>query len=123
MTLPSIISRNSVQVNTDQSVGGNSTIVGTAVVTLYTVPANKKAILKSAAARFVSAGANTNLDLVIATQRVCRETAAPSPPVLQDIPNVKGMVLTAGQTITLIGDSASNNGSMNFFFTFTELPA
>ena len=123
MTLPSIISRNSVQVNTDQSVGGNSAIVGTAVVTLYTVPANKKAILKSAAARFVSGGANTNLDVVIGAQRVFRETAAPSPPVLQDIPNVKGMVLIAAQTIQLLGDSGSNNGSMNFFFTFTELPA
>ena len=123
MTLPSIISRNSVQVNTDQSVGGNENTIGTTVITLYTVPANKKAILKSAAARFVSGGANTNLDVVIATQRVFRETAAPSPPVLQDIPNVKGMILTAGQTITLVGDSGSNNGSMSFFFTFTELPA
>ena len=123
MTLPSIISRNSVQVNTDQSVGGNENTIGTTVITLYTVPSNKKAILKSAAARFVSGGANTNLDIVIATQRVFRETAAPSPPVLQDIPNVKGMVLIAAQTIQLLGDSGSNNGSMNFFFTFTELPA
>ena len=123
MTLPSIISRNSVQVNTDQSVSGNENTIGTAVITLYTVPANKKAILKSAAARFVSGGANTNLDILIAGQRIFRETAAPSPPVLQDIPNVKGMVLIAAQTITLVGDSGSNNGSMNFFFTFTELPA
>ena len=123
MTLPSIISRNSVHVNTDQSVGGNENTIGTTVITLYTVPTNQKAILKSAAARFVSGGANTNLDVVIGNQRVFRETAAPSPPVLQDIPNVKGMVLTAAQTITLVGDSGSNNGSMNFFFTFTELPA
>ena len=123
MTLPSIISRNSVQVNTDQSVGGNSAILGTAVVTLYTVPANKKAILKSAAARFVSAGANTNLDILISGQRVFRQSAAPSDATLQDIPNVKGMVMIAAETIQLLGDSGSNNGSMNFFFTFTELPA
>ena len=99
MTLPILVSRNQAQVNSDITVKGNRNTIGTTVITLYTVPTGKKAILKSAAARFVSGGANTNLDVVMATQRVFRETAAPSPPVLQDIPNVKGMVLTAGQTI------------------------
>jgi len=118
-----LVVRGTSQVNTDQSIGGNRTTIGTTVITLYTVPANKKAIIKSAAARFVSGGANTLLDVDMAGQRIFRETAAPSPPVLQDIPNVKGMVLVAAETIELSGDSGSDNGSMNFFFTFTELPA
>ena len=123
MTLPQLVSRNQTQGIQEQSLKGNENTIGTTVITLYTVPSSKKAVLKSAGARFVSGGANTNLDVLMAGQRIFRETAAPSPPVLQDIPNVKGMVLTAGQTITLVGDSGSNNGSMNFFFTFTELPA
>jgi len=123
MALPTVVSRNAAQKILDQSVLGNENTIGTTVTTLYTVPTGKKAKITAAAARFVSGGANTNLDVLIAGERVFRESAAPSPPVLQDIPNIKGAVLVAGETITLVGDSGSDNGSMNFAFTFTELPA
>lgn len=123
MGLPQIIARNASQVTGDTSIKGNRNTVGTTVIDLYTVPAGKKAIIKGASARFVSGGANTLLQVLVAGERVFRETSAPSPAVLQDIPNVKGMVLLAGETISLSGDSGSDNGSMNFLFTFQELPA
>jgi len=106
----------------DTTVKGNSTVIGTTVVVLYTVPGGKKARVKSGASRFVSGGANTFLQVNVGGERVVRETAAPSPPILQDIATIKGMVLEAGETIELEGDSGSDNGSMNFTFTFEELP-
>jgi len=123
MGLPQIVARNQSQVTGDTSLKGNENSIGTTPTILYTVPAGKKAIVTAAAARFVSGGANTNLDITIAGERIFRESAAPSPPVLQDIPNVKGMVMLATETIVLLGDSGSDNGSMNFLFTFNELPA
>ena len=123
MTLPSIISRNQIQVNSDITIKGNENTIGSTVTTLYTVPASKKTVIKSGAARFVSGGANALLEVLVGGERVHRQTAAPSPPVLQDIPTIKGMTLEAAETIQLQGDSGSNNGSMNFSFTLTELPA
>ena len=123
MTLPSIISRNQAQVNSDITIKGNENTIGSTVTTLYTVPAGKKTVVKSGAARFVSGGANALLEVLVGGERVHRETAAPSPPILQDIGTIKGMTMEAAETIQLQGDSGSNNGSMNFSFTLTELPA
>ena len=123
MTLPSIISRNQIQTNSDITIKGNENTIGSTVTTLYTVPTGKKTIVKSGAARFVSGGANALLEVLVGGERVHRETAAPNPPILIDIPTIKGMTLEAAETIQLQGDSGSNNGSMNFSFTLTELPA
>ena len=117
------VARNVSQKIQEHSIKGNRNTIGTTVIVLFTVAAGKKVIIKSAAQRFVSGGANTFLQILIGGERVSRETAAPVPPVLQDIPTAAGKQLNAGDTIVLSGDSGSNNGSMNFFITFVELPA
>jgi len=105
----------------EQSVKGNSNVIGTTIVVLYTVPAGQKAIITSASFRLVSVGANTDLDIDIGGERFVRTQTAST--FMIDLPSAIGKELDAGDTIELMGDSGSDNGSMNFFFTFKELPA
>jgi len=114
--------RGATQSIQEQTLIGNRNDIGTTVITLYTVPAGKKARIIGATRRFISGGANTLLDIDMGGERVVRDTAVPSPPIDQDIPTVKNMVLVAGETIELSGDSGSDNGSMNFWITYEELP-
>jgi len=121
MALPQIIARNAQQKILEQSVKGNSNIIGTTIVVLYTVPSGKKAIITSASFRLVSVGANTDLDIDIGNERFVRTQTTSL--FMVDLPTAIGKELDAGDTIELMGDSGSDNGSMNFFFTFKELPA
>ena len=120
MTLPRIISRNTIQTIPEKSLKGNSNVIGTTFVTLYTVPSNQKAVIIKAGARFISGGANTNLRLNIGGERMYNQTVADTQMV--DIPAASGQALDAGDTITLSGDSGSDNGSMNYYITYKELP-
>jgi len=121
MTLPQVISRNISQKITNQSLNGNSNIVGTTVVTLLTVGAGKKVEIIGIANRYISGGANTNMDIILGGRRLRRASSADTN--LVDIPQGKGQVLIATETITLLGDSGSDNGSMDYMISFRETPA
>ena len=121
MALPRISPRNQTQRIAEQSLKGNENTIGTTVITLYTVPTNKKARIVAASVRFISGGANTNLRLNMGGERMSNRTSAD--PEQVDLPQCLNKELDAGDTITLSGDSGSDNGSMNFFITFVELPA
>jgi len=84
------------------------------------VPSNQKAVIIKAGARFISGGANTNLRLNIGGERMYNQTVADVQMV--EITSATGQELDAGDTITLSGDSASDNGSMNYYITYKELP-
>ena len=120
MGLPQIISRNTINVIPDQSASGNPNTIGTTPFVLYTVPTGSKAILKTFLFRSTGFGAGTDMQAVAngiilldtTTQATAMENALSSP-----------VILAAGQTVTLKGDSASNNESAFFFITFQELPA
>jgi len=120
MALPQIISRNISQKITNQVLNGNENSIGTTVITILTVGTGKKIEILGIANRYVSGGGNTNMDIIIGGQRLRRASSADSN--LVDIPQGKGQVLTAAQTITLEGDSGSDNGSMNFMISYRETP-
>lgn len=104
----------------DQS---NSSFVGVTPVVLYTCPAGKRAQVQRLAFRTISYGTNTVMQANVKGERV-RRTLSPAvdvDPVRID--QAEFIVLTAGETITLSGDGAGNNGSIDFIFTILELPA
>lgn len=104
----------------DQS---NSSFVGVTAVVLYTCPAGKRAQVQRLAFRTISYGTNTVMQANVKGERV-RRTISPAvdvDPVRVD--QAEFIVLTAGETITLSGDGAGNNGSIDFIFTVLELPA
>lgn len=105
---------------TDTTIAGNSAIVGTTLVTVYTVPTNKKARIIGAADRLVSLGANTLTRVLLAGRRYNNKTVAELALVV--IAPAIGVMLIAGETIQLQGDAAGNNGSVDFSFTVLELP-
>jgi len=114
-------SLNQTQKITDQSLNGNSVLVGTAAVILLTVATGKKIEIIEISNRAVSFGGNTVMDINIGGRRLRRTTAADLN--LVDIPQGKNQVLAAAETITLSGDSGSNNGSIDFMISFRETPA
>lgn len=121
MTLPQIISRNLPQViGTNIQVTVNPTTIGTTVTTLYTVPAAKVAEVTSYLVRFSSFGANSNLRVNARAQRIRNATVV-------DLAAVEsaggGIRLAATETLTLTGDSGSDNGSAVVLISLKELPA
>jgi len=106
---------------TTQVLNSNSSVVGTTVVTLLTVAANRKVEIIGIANRAVSLGANLVLDINIGGRRLRRATVIEAN--LVDLPQGRGQMLSAGQTITLTGDSGSDNGSIDFMISFRETPA
>ena len=120
MVLPQIISRNTINVIPDQSNSGNPTTIGTTPFVLYTVPAGRKAILKTFVFRATGFGAGTTMQAV-ANGINLLDTSSTSNTMVNAL--VSSIILAAGQTVTLKGDSGSNNESAFFFITFQELPA
>lgn len=114
---------NQTQKITNQRLNGNSVLVGVAAVILLTVATGRKVEILEISSRTISYGTNTTMDLNIGGQRL-RRTASPAVDVnLVDIPQGKNQTLIAGETITLDGDGAGNNGSINFMIAFRETAA
>lgn len=94
--------------------------VGTTTPALYTVPAGKKAVINALSDKFVAYGANGSMKLTIAGVIVRSNTLVETSYTIEP---VAGQILTAGQTIIYQGDNAANNGTINVFLSYTELPA
>jgi len=121
MAIASLISRNTKQVlSANVQSNGNPTTIGTTPVVVYTCPTGKACLVTSYVTRFTGAGSNTGLFVNARGVRL-RESTDPNEAAFEDARN--GIRLAAGETITLSGDSGSNNGSAFFIFTGTELPA
>lgn len=115
------VARNQTQKISTQVLNGNRNIVGVTTVTLLTVGADKKIEIIGIANRAVSFGTNTLMDINIGGRRLRRATVADVG--LVDIPQGKGQMLEATQTITLTGDGAGDNGSVDFMISFRETAA
>lgn len=115
------VARNQTQKITSQRLNGNSNIVGVADVILFTVGANKIIEILEISNRAVSFGTNTLMDINIGGRRLRRVTVADVN--LVDIPQGKNQVLIATETITLTGDGAGNNGSVDFMISYRETAA
>ncbi len=109
------------QVISDLSINGTSVVIGTTAVTLYTCPANKKAIIKSFSFAGTSFGAGTYIKSLVNAIETRRTIIIETQQV-----NSLGsgqIIVTAGQTVQLKGDSGANNESAEYNLTYQELPA
>jgi len=121
MTLPQIISRNTPQViGTNIQVTANETTIGTTVTTLYTVPAAKVALITSYLVRFTSFGGNADMHVNARASRIRFATVVDAAAVESA---GGGIRLAATETLTLTGDSGSDNGSAIVLISLKELPA
>lgn len=104
----------------NKKIVGNSIVVGTTGVTIYTVPAGKVAIINTFSDQSINFGANTGINFRInaLNLRNCanNETGLTSE-------NINGTRLEAGDVISVFGNNAGNNGSVNWFIALMELPA
>lgn len=116
-----LVAKNQTQKISNKRLNGNSVLVGVAAVILLTVAVGRKVEILEISNRAVSFGTNTVMDINIGGQRLRRTVAADLN--LIDIPQGKNQTLEAGETITLDGDGAGNNGSMNFMISFRETAA
>lgn len=112
---------NQTQKITNQRLNGNSVIVGVTAVILRTVPAGRRLEILQISNRAISFGTNTVMDINIGGRRLRRASATDDN--LVDIPQGKNQTLEAGETITLSGDGAGNNGSVDFMISFRETAA
>jgi len=122
MTLPQIISRNQKQslLQNIQS-DGNPTTIGTTAVVLYTCPAGKVALVTGLQVRFTGLGANTSLFVNARGRRLREDTTGTEASMVESAG--QGIRLEATETITLTGDSGSDNGDGFFVLSIAELPA
>lgn len=109
------------QVIPDKSNNGTSVIIGTTAVTIYTCPTGKKSIIKSLSFAGTSYGAGTYIRSLVNGIETRRATVIEVAQV-NSLPAGQ-IILTAGQTVTLVGDSAANNESAEYNVTYQELPA
>jgi len=117
MALPTIVSRNAVQVP-----GGNTTVVGrvtSANTGIYTVPTGKVARILSGSAVINVVGADASSAIAILRSAVftpvgefviVNEKTILSPP----------LILQAADRLTYIGDSGATNATMDMSVTFQE---
>lgn len=108
------------QVNGAKQIIGTSVIVGTTAVVLYTCPAGKKAEIKAFTDRSVALGANVHQHATISGTNLRDMSGVEAGNTSEGI---NGFTMNAGDTITLVGDNAANNGTINFFISLVELPA
>lgn len=94
----------------------NPVIVGVVAIDIYTVPAGRKAMLRSLFTRAVSFGTNTFMQFQLVTPTNLRlERATVAETVLTEkLINSNGILMQAGTIIKLDGDGAGNNGSMGY---------
>jgi len=122
MALPVIVSRNVKQVlgQNVESDGNPTTIGSTTTITIYTCPTDKSCIVTDLQVRMTGFGGNTSL-FVNAKLRRLRESTATEASMIQSAG--QGILLTAGDTVTLTGNNSGDNGSAFFVFSGEELPA
>lgn len=108
------------QVIPDKSNNGTSTIIGTTPVIIYTCPTGKKSIIKALSFAGTSYGAGTYIRSLVNGIETRRGTVIEFAQV-NSLPAGQ-IILTAGQTVSLTGDSAANNSSAEYNVTYQELP-
>lgn len=114
-------SRNNIQVlDVNVSNSGNPATIGTTPFVLYTCPAGKKALVKSFKWRPTGFGAGTLMNARAKTRILSQKTVTSS--VMEEVAG-NGILLIAGETIDLNGDSGANNESAFFDITVQELSA
>jgi len=99
-----------------------NTVVGTTPRIIYTCPVGKTAKIENLAVRTVSYGGNTLMNTLVDGNRVRRTVSAAVDTDLVQVSQALNAVLTAGQTISLTGDSGSDNGSMDTLTVVRETP-
>jgi len=122
MALPVIVSRNQKQaLPQNVEADGNPTTIGsTTTITIYTCPTGKVALVTNLLVRFTGLGGNTSV-FVNAKLRRLREATATEASMIESAG--QGILLTAGDTVTLTGDNSADNASAFFVFSGEELPA
>jgi len=123
MALPVITARNVKQaLSQNVEADGNPTTIGsTTTITIYTCPAAKSCVVDDLQVRFTGLGANTSLFVNAKLRRLREDTTGTETSMVQSAG--QGILLTAGDTVTLTGNNAGDNGSAFFVFSGTELPA
>ena len=96
--------------------------IGTTAVIIYTCPAGRSALIKKIAVRTISYGGNVLLNTLINGQRIRRTNTPDVDADLVDQPQGAGSTLAAGETISLTGDNAADNGSMDTLTVVEEHP-
>jgi len=122
MALPVIVSRNQKQVLAQNvEADGNPTTIGaTSIITIYTVPTGKVCLVTNLLFRVTGLGNGTDMQLNAKLRRL-REATATETSMVESAG--QGILMTAGDTVTITGDAASDNGSAFFIFSGEELPA
>lgn len=100
---------------------GNPVTIGTTAVVMYTCPALFVALITDLQVRFTGLGANTSLFVNARARRLREDTTGAETDMVESAG--QGIRLVAGETISLSGNNAGNNGSAFFVFTAVELPA
>lgn len=114
-------SLNSIQkTDVNNQVTGTTVLIGTTAVILYTCPTGKRALVKSFKITPTGFGAGTFIDAYKSTTPIKRYTAMAT--AMDEIAG-QGILLVAGQTLRLKGDSAANNESADYDISMQELPA
>lgn len=103
----------------------NPVIVGTTAIDIYTVPAGRKALLKSMFTRLVSLGANTliTFQLITPTNLRLERTTVPETVLTEKLTNTSGILMQAGTIIRLDGDNGADNGSVGYDIKVEETSA
>jgi len=119
-----IISKNISQtIKANVQADGNPVTIGTTPVIIYTCPAGKSCLVISYLTRVTSFGGNTFYFVNARDRRLRRARSADGEEINMIESASGGIRLAAGETISLSGNSGSNNGSAFFVFTGQELPA
>lgn len=103
----------------------NPVIVGVTAIDIYTVPAGRKALLKSLFTRLVSLGAGTLITFQLITPtnlRLVRTTVAETV-LTEKLTNTSGILMQAGTIIRLNGDSGADNSSVGYDIKIEETSA
>lgn len=117
---------NQVQKIAGFNFAANPVVVGVTAIDIYTVPAGRKAILKSMFTRPVSFGTNTfmRFSLIVTGATLRLENVTGTETVLTEkLPNTTGILMNAGDIIRLDGDGAGDNGSMGYDIKVEETNA
>jgi len=122
MALPQIISRNLAQViGVNVVSSGTTIIIGTTVVTLYTVPTGKQALITSLLSRVTGMGSNTAISITVDAVSIKRVTAAET--VATESSPGGGILMNAGEVIIYLGNNAADDGAGTFFISIKEFDA
>jgi len=119
------VALNSVQKIPGLTFADNPVIVGVTPIDIYTVPAGRKALLKSMFTRLVSLGAGTLITFQLITPTNLRlvRTTVPETVLTEKLTNTNGILLQTGTIIRLDGDSGADNSSVGYDIKVEETSA